>query len=182
MPSQEPPDNSYEDRPEPGSEEEPEGAVDYVGDRWFAGAVAGMIAGVVFGSLMMLLMSEVIEEMIPELWGIGPGIVLGGLIHLFNSVVFGLIYAAIAGIDPIEPYANDLTTGTGIGVAYGLVVWLVAAAIVMPLWLGEPVPTIDPMSIAGHVVYGAILGALYPAIRAWTGGWLGESPLASSAR
>lgn len=182
MASEQSPDNSYEDRPEPGSEEEPEGAVDHVRDRWFAGGVAGMTAGVVFGSLMMVATPEMIEELIPELWGLGPGIVLGGLIHLFNSFVFGLLYAGIVEIDPIEPYANDLTTGTGLGVAYGLLVWLVAAAIAMPLLLGEPVPTIDPMSVAGHVVYGAILGALYPALRAWTGGWLGESPLASSAR
>jgi hypothetical protein len=61
---------------------------------------------------------------------------------------------------------------TGLGVAYGILVWFVAAGFVMPVWLqsvgfagAPPVPNLAPMSLVAHVVFGAILGAIYPIVR-----------------
>lgn len=49
--------------------------------------------------------------------------------------------------------------------------WFVAAGVVMPLWLGPisvhspAVPTLDPWSGLGHVLYGGLLGAVSAGIQ-----------------
>jgi len=69
---------------------------------------------------------------------------------------------------------RDADTGTFavLGAAYGVVLWLVAAPVLMPLWLGalgldaQSVPNLDAASLAGHLVYGVVLGAAFAAVRA----------------
>ena len=134
---------------------------------WVAGAVGGLVAGVAMGVLLQVMMTPVIVAAIPALYG-ANGPVAGWAAHLVHSVVFGLIYAGVASNTLLSRYADDLGTGAGLGVAYGVVVWIVAAAIVMPVWLGAvgfpntpPLPNFNPMSLVGHVVFGLILGVGY---------------------
>lgn len=136
---------------------------------WFSGAIGGLVGGVVFGALMQMQMPMIMETAIPAMYGL-EGLTSGWVLHLFHSVVFGLLYAAVARTDAIAPYAGRVATGAGVGVAYGLVVWVVAASVVMPAWVGAmtpmspPVPDFNPMSAVGHAVFGIVLGALYAAL------------------
>lgn len=137
---------------------------------WVGAALAGIVGGLVFGAMMQLMMRDVLEVAIPGLYGLGPGLALGWIIHLFHSAVIGLIYAAVVQLDALAEYANRVTAGGGLGIVYGVIVWVIAASIVMPLWVGvmlpmdPPVPDFNPTSLVGHAVYGAILGVLYPVI------------------
>ena len=98
------------------------------------------------------------------------GVGAGWVAHLFHSTVFGLVYAGIAALGPLDEYASRSSTGVGVGVAYGVGVWLFGAVIAMPLWLeaaGMPnpgVPNLNPMSFVGHVVFGALLGGALPLV------------------
>lgn len=54
-----------------------------------------------------------------------------------------------------------------LGVLYGTALWLVAAAVVMPLWLGAvgfagapPLPNLNPTSLVVHLAFGAVLGVV----------------------
>lgn len=139
---------------------------------WLAGAAGGLLAGAVMGVLLQTMMTPVIENAIPALYGLS-GAAAGWGLHLFHSVVFGLVYAAVAATDPLRGYADGVTSGAGLGVAYGVAIWVVAAGIVMPIWLGAvgfpeapPLPNFDPMSLVGHVVFGLVLGAAYPLVLA----------------
>jgi hypothetical protein len=141
------------------------------GNPWLAGIAGGLAGGVVFGLMMQIAMPmPVIEEMIPALYTLGPGLGIGWAIHLFHSAVFGLLYAAIVRSGRLAEYASRLGTGAGLGIAYGLIVWVVAASFLMPAWIGAvtpmspPVPDVNPMSALGHAVYGLLLGAVYPLI------------------
>lgn len=140
------------------------------GSIWLGGALAGIVGGAVFGAMMHMMMTEIMEMAIPGMYGLEPGLTVGWLLHLFHSAVFGLVYVAIAQVGVLREYAHRVTTGTGVGIGYGAVIWLVAATFVMPFWVGAmtpmapPVPDVNPMSLVGHVVYGAILGALYPVL------------------
>lgn len=134
---------------------------------WIAGGVGGLVAGVVMGVLLQVVMTPVIASAIPALYG-ASGLVAGWAAHLFHSVVFGLVYAALASFTSLSRYADDATTGAGLGIAYGVVVWVVAAAFVMPYWLGAvgfpgapPLPNFNPMSLVGRVVFGLVLGVVY---------------------
>lgn len=138
---------------------------------WFGGILSGLAAGIVFGIIMQMMMTPVITEMIPALYGFGSGLALGWSIHLLHSAVFGLVYVALTSVNSISRYANALPAGIGLGLVYGLVVWITAASIVMPVWIGvvtpmtPPVPDFNPMSAIGHAVFGAVLGGLYSVIR-----------------
>lgn len=139
---------------------------------WVAGGVSGLIAGVVMGLMLQTMMTPVITTAIPALYG-GSGVVVGWIAHLFHSVVFGLLFVgAVGSVSSLGEYASRVSTGAGLGLGYGVLLWVVAAGFVMPIWLGAvgfpgtpPTPNFNPMSLVGHVVFGVVLGALYPLLR-----------------
>lgn len=135
---------------------------------WQSAVIAALVAGVVMGFMIQFVMG--IMPVIGALYG-APGIVTGWIAHLFHSVVFGLIYAAVVDRPALAEYATRVGSGVALGAAYGVVVWVVAAAIVMPLWLSAlgmnapAVPNFNPTSLVGHLVFGVLLGAGYALLR-----------------
>ena len=135
---------------------------------WRSATIAALFAGVVMGLMIQFVMG--IMPVIGALYG-APGIVTGWIAHLFHSVVFGLVYAAVVSRSSLANYATGAGSGAALGALYGVLVWVGAAAIVMPLWLGAvgmdapPVPNFNPMSLVGHVVFGVLLGATYAVLR-----------------
>lgn len=135
---------------------------------WKAGVVGGLTGGVVFGAMMVAMMPGVIEAGIPALWGL-EGSIAGWFIHLSNAAIFGVVFAALAGYG----LGGRVTYGRsiGLGAAYGVVLWVLMAVILMPVWLqavgfagAPPLPNINELSLVGHIVYGLVLGAVYPAL------------------
>ncbi len=138
---------------------------------WLGPVGAGIAGGVAMGALMAITMPETLSTAIPALYGL-EGSLAGVTAHLAHSAVFGVLFAAIVRYGNLGRYADDIGSSTALGVAYGVVLWVVAASIVMPAWLGAMgmetvVPTFDTMSLLGHVVYGAVLGALFPSMRGY---------------
>ena len=131
--------------------------------------VAGLTGGVAFALLTVRVAPEQIEK-IALLYGMTESPAIGLYVHLVHSFAVGIVYAWVSGFDTIHGLATGVTTGVVVGVTFGLVLWLVAASVVMPLWLGAmtsrspPVPNFDAVYLAGHVVYGILLGAGYPLI------------------
>ncbi len=127
----------------------------------------GLIAGVVMG-----ILSETLTGLLPvigSLYGVADPIV-GWVTHLFHSVVFALLFAA--GYVHLRGGHSGRSTVSGIlvGAGWGVGLWLVAAGIVMPVWLrllGVPtaVPNLTAIGLFTHVVWGVVLGALYIPLR-----------------
>lgn len=138
---------------------------------WTAGGIAGFVGGVAMGLMLQTMMTPVITTAIPALYGLN-GLIYGWLIHLFNSVVFGVVFAiGVTSVSSLRGYADSIVGSTGLGVGYGILVWIGAAAILMPIWLSvvgfpgaPPLPNFNPMSLVGHVVFGLVLGALFPVV------------------
>ncbi|MDS0297282.1 histidine kinase [Halogeometricum sp. S1BR25-6] len=134
---------------------------------WQAGAVAGIIGGVAMGALMAVRMPGVLDVAIPSMYFLAGGLA-GFTVHVAHAAVLGVGFAALAATQ------TPLSTGrsVGLGVAYGVVLWVVLAVLVMPIWLSAvgspanpPFPNVNATSLVGHVVYGAVAGAAYPAVR-----------------
>lgn len=94
-------------------------------------------------------------EMMSGLWWMGM------MIHFVNgTVVFALIYAYLLyGWLPGSPWLRGMT--------WGLMLWLVSQVMVMPMMgkgvfsANTPVPMMMVLgSMMGHILYGAILGAI----------------------
>jgi uncharacterized membrane protein YagU involved in acid resistance len=103
--------------------------------------------------------------MVATLYG-AESVTAGWAFHLIHSVIFGLLFLVIA--DRLGGY-TDAGSRALIGGAYGVVLWLIAASWVMPLWtrivdVGPAIPDWSGLSLVAHIVYGASLGLLLPAI------------------
>jgi len=134
---------------------------------WKAGVAGGLAGGLIFGVMMAMMMPMIMEMAIPGMYGL-EGPLAGWFLHLSHSAILGVGFAAIAGL-VLSRDASLLKT-IGLGVVYGAVIWAILATFVMPAWVGAmtpmapPVPDVNPMSLVGHVVYGATLGSVYTAI------------------
>jgi len=135
---------------------------------WVSGVAAGLAGGAVMGVLLSVLMTPVIEVAIPALVGLSGGLV-GWVVHMSISAVFGVVFAALVALTPLADYADRPLALLGVGLAYGAVLWIVAAGIVMPIWLGAvgfpmapPVPNLNPTSLFVHLTFGAVVGLVYP--------------------
>lgn len=86
----------------------------------------------------------------------GGSIVLGWVGHFMVGVVLAIIYALVAPRLPGPFWAR--------GALYGIAPWLVAQLVVIPM-MGMPVfsgSIVMAMgSLIGHLVYGAVVGAVY---------------------
>ncbi|MGM0371780.1 MAG: histidine kinase, partial [Halobacteriota archaeon] len=77
---------------------------------WVVGGVSGLLGGVVMGVMLQVLMTPVITVAIPALVG-ANGLVAGWVVHLGNSVVFGLVFAgAVIYLPALSDYADRVTT------------------------------------------------------------------------
>ena len=137
---------------------------------WKPGAIGGLVAGIVMGVMLTMQMTPVITKAIPAMYGLS-GLAAGWIAHLLHSTVLGVVFAFLVGATGLTDRAEEYGGGIGLGIGYGVVLWVVLAAIVMPIWLSAvgfpgapPLPNFNPMSLVGHVVYGAVLGAVFAAV------------------
>jgi two-component system OmpR family sensor kinase len=129
---------------------------------------SSLVAGLLMGAGMVALGGDV--PVIGALYGV-ENLSVALISHEFHSVVFGLIFAALLSALPTR-YSGRLSRTVGLGVGFGLLLWLVAAGLVMPVWLQflgipAPVPNLTVAGLGGHLVWGSSLGLLYHVGDAW---------------
>jgi hypothetical protein len=122
----------------------------------YAGLAGGLVFGVLMGMMGML-------PMIAKMAGSSSG-AAGFGIHLIISAIIGVIFAVAIG-----GRLNTVGALVAAGLIYGLVWWFLGPLTLMPLlmgmgvgvnWTGAAMTAAMP-SLVGHLVYGAILGAVY---------------------
>jgi uncharacterized membrane protein YagU involved in acid resistance len=126
-------------------------SVSNVGD----GVAGGLVGGVVFGILMQMMG---MIPMIAMLVG-SESTAVGWLVHLFNSALFGAVFAVLFG-----RLSVDWGKAIGLGLVYGAGWWVLGALLIMPLWLGmDPfvLNTTAWQSLVGHLLYGLLLGIVF---------------------
>lgn len=125
-----------------------------------AGAGAGIVGGVVFGMLMQMMMPPVIG-MIGSLVG-APS--LGWLVHLVFSAIIGAGFGVT-----LAHLISGWSTAVGYGLVYGFIWWILGPLLIMPVWLGMgpqfgmAITGNMLMSLMGHLIFGAIAGAVFKA-------------------
>ena len=137
-----------------------------------SGAAGGLIGAVVFGLLVELALTDLTVAMgVPGLYGVeGPLPVAGWGIHLFNGALLGLVYVAAVQYGRLGELAHSYRGVPILGVAYGVVLTFVVAAVVAPFWLGVggdlfQLPTITRCVVAttvlGHVLFATVVAITY---------------------
>jgi|SRR6266540_2318489 len=140
--------------------------------RLVAGVGAGLIAGIVFGMMMQMMNAPTPDggqmpmmAMVAKVVG-SASLTVGWIYHLFNSAMIGAIFAWL-----FSSRAATVGNGLGWGAVYGIVWWILGGQILMPLALGmppfasimmAPMRMVAVGSLIGHMMYGLILGGLFP--------------------
>lgn len=125
-----------------------------MGTRIASGVVGALVAGLVFGAMMQMMgMMATIGGMVGvESAGVG------WIVHLMISAFFGLVYGAA-----VMAVSTRVGANLGLGVAYGVIIWIVGPLLIMPLMMGGEVFSLNQsamMSLVGHLVWGGITGVL----------------------
>ena len=139
---------------------------------WKAGVVGGIVGATLMGALVLVMNTPTLAVAIPSLYTLAPpanpGI--GLAVHLSHGAVLGVVFAELVDTFEIDSTVSQI----GAGVGWGVVTWIVLAALVMPIWLGAvgspaspPMPNFAPPSLLWHAVYGAVLGGVYAAVDDW---------------
>ena len=124
---------------------------------------AGLGAGTAMGGVYLL--ASGVLPVIGALYGVESA-AIGWVTHLFHSVVFALLFVAGASTSPVREYVGRPVGTAGVGLAWGVVLWLVAAGVVMPVWLRAvgivaSLPTLPAVGLVAHALWGVTLGAGY---------------------
>ena len=129
-----------------------------------ASAIAGVVGGIVMGIMMMVMMPPMIG-MIGSLIG-QPS--LGWPLHLVFSAIIGAGFGVALLV--LGQRAPGWGAALGLGLAYGLLWWILGPLLLMPTMMGMG-PQIGMafsgdmlLSLVGHLVYGLITGAAFKAI------------------
>lgn len=133
-----------------------------------AGVGAAVVAGALAGVLMGVLSQQFagLLPVIGSLYGTFDPLV-GWITHLFHSVVFAVVFAAgCAHLGPRVRGDAD-AAAAALGLAWGLLLWFVAAGFVMPVWLrltggSVAVPNLTAVGLLTHAAWGLTVGVLYP--------------------
>jgi uncharacterized membrane protein YagU involved in acid resistance len=123
-----------------------------------SGILGGLVGGVLFGILMGVMG---VLPMVAMLIGASSASV-GFAVHMVISAIFGYIFSLV--------FPPTISSGKFLlyGLFYGVILWLGPALVIMPVWLGMSHHlTISGIinglpSLMGHLVYGGVLGFLYP--------------------
>jgi hypothetical protein len=134
---------------------------------WKGGVIAGIVGAVVMGAMMVMQMRPVLEVAIPSMYGLSGG-AAGFTIHVAHGAVLGVGFAAVMS----RTTDLSLPASLAYGVGYGVLLWVVLAVLVMPVWLSAvgspanpPLPNVSVTSLVGHIVFGAVVGLAYPGCR-----------------
>jgi hypothetical protein len=139
---------------------------------WVTGMLGGLAGGTVMGILLSILMPSVIQGAIPALVGLQGGLA-GWIVHMVISAILGVVFAVVVSVPALGRFTDSIGPSAVLGLVYGVVLWVLLAALLMPVWLSgvrfgmaPPFPNFAlPGSLPAHIVYGIVLGALYPSLR-----------------
>ena len=127
-------------------------------------SISGIAAGVLMGMAFVGAGSETLP-VIGALYGLASP-TIGWITHLFHSIVFAVLFSAGWSWIGVDRRPRQLRNGTVLGLAWGTALWLVAAGVVMPIWLrfvgiSAPVPDLSVIGFVTHAVWGVSLGITY---------------------
>lgn len=137
------------------------------------GTLVGIIGGAAMGWIWNWFRPFIVQQAVPGMYNL-QGALIGWVAHIVHSALFGVLFTVLITQTVLAKRASSLLRRVAFGVAYGILLWAVAAGIVLPLALSISdipaaplVPNLHPSGLLAHLVYGLIIGVLItPIVRA----------------
>lgn len=155
---------------------------------WINRSVAGIVGGLAGGVIMGILL-QLGTDLMPVFGRIlgGESVVLGWIVHLFTSAVFGLLFAIFVSFPIVRELEWSVSTSALLAVIHASALSYVTIGVLLPaatiafgipdlalfsqLIEGPGLEGLLPAGVfsLGHVVYGAVLGVVYAVLEdlAW---------------
>lgn len=138
---------------------------------WKGGALAGLLATGVMGVAISVTDLSTLQVAVAGLYGQSGSLVAGWTAHLVHGTVFGSLFTLLLA-DPGLHRLTDWYWKTILaGAVYSVILAVAAAGIIMPIWLGQigfpvppTIPNVTTPMLLWHLIYGIVLGGLYPVI------------------
>lgn len=130
-------------------------------------ATAGVVSGVAMGLVLQLLSGTMV--VIGGLYDV-PSLTVGWIAHLFHSVVFATLFAAVAYRFRPRNAGSWIRDIFLLSIGYSFLLWVVAGGVVMGVWLNalgiaSPIPNLGLAGLIGHLVWGFSLGGSFVLLR-----------------
>lgn len=140
---------------------------------WGRGAAAGFVAAAVTAGVIAGGDPAFLREVVAALYLQRGSLVAGTLAHLLHGTLFGVGFALLLSDPSLYRVEEGVARAVPAGVAFGAVLALAGGGIALPLWLAAvggsaPLPYVTVPLVAWHLLYGAILGGTYAALRRGT--------------
>lgn len=119
------------------------------GDIWM---IPKQIAAMVYG-----------EAAILEPGFVAGPVIVGSLLHVITSATLGAIYGILS--RRVLHLPTDFGTPLLTGLIYGMLVWMVAYFVVLPVVNPYLLSGYDPVFMVQHIVFGTVMGLVYMMLR-----------------
>lgn len=121
-----------------------------------AGVITGLVAEAPAAAMLWWsgALASATETLALPLW-------LTLILHLAAGIIGGAIYGRV-----FSRAANDPRGGWLFGISYGFLIWMIGPVTILQWSLGRPlvVGTAAMGVLGAHLIYGLVLGLLYPGI------------------
>jgi len=136
---------------------------------WRGGGIAGLVATIAMGVAISGMDLSTLQLAIAGLYGQSGNLITGWVAHLVHGSLFGLLFSLLLSDPGLYRITDWYWKSALAGVVYGMMLAIVGAGIIMPIWLrvvgfSSPpaVPNVTLPLLAWHLVYGVVLGGVYP--------------------
>ena len=141
--------------------------------------LGGAIAGLAGGIAMMVTAALISGSLGRDTWlearqiaalfygdaagsGMGP-VLVGTLIHLLMSALLGAAFGIVS--RRVLRLTSDFGTPVLVGMIYGILIWMAAYFVVLPIANPALLDTYQPSFIIQNLVYGVVAGLAYAKLR-----------------
>jgi len=135
---------------------------------WRRGAVAGFVAAVAMAVVITAMDLGTLRGAIAGLYGFRGNLVAGFAAHVVHGTIFGVLFAGVLSDPGLYRVERWLWKTVLAGAVFGLVLAVVGAGVIMPIWLGlvgfptpPAFPNVSVATLVWHLVYGTVLGGVY---------------------
>lgn len=141
--------------------------------------LGGAIAGLAGGIAMMFTAALIADSLGRDTWlearqiaavfygdaaasGMGP-VLVGTLVHLLVSALLGAAFGIVS--RRVLRLTSDFGTPVLVGMIYGMLIWMAAYFVVLPIANPALLDTYQPSFIIQNLVYGVVAGLVYAKLR-----------------
>jgi hypothetical protein len=136
---------------------------------WRGGALAGVVATVATIAVMLPVEPTLFSDTIAGMYGLEGAMVVGVAAHVIHGTLFGVLFAGVLSDPGVVGITNWLWKTVLAGAIFGLLLAVMATGFVLPAWmqfvgLANPptMPYVTTTLLGWHLLYGAVLGLLFP--------------------